>query len=131
MVQVCLEGVRSRVVIDCERKAFPVNQELEQGDSLSLLLFNLVFKKVGDYISGGMNFDRPIKKLWYADDLCLTGTSREETRYMCNPLLITEKRVGPEINEGKTKYLDGGRSTKILLRSKSLDIRMLPNFSYL
>ena len=109
MVQVCLEGSRSRVVIGSERSdAFAINSGLRQGDGLSPLLFNLVLEKVVRAIRnipGGVDFGGSIKILGFADDLDDIGKSREELRRVCSPLLTTAKRVGLECNEDKTKYL--------------------------
>ena len=67
MCAVCLEGVRSRVVLGSQRsEAFAVNSGLRQGDGLSFLLFNFVLEKVVraiENVPGGVNFGGPISKL--------------------------------------------------------------------
>ena len=109
MTEVCLTEVRSRVVINGEMSdAFAVNTGLRQGDGLSPLLFNLILEKVVrclENVPGGVVLGRPIKDLGYADDLDLLGETREEVRRLCGELLVTARRVGLEINEGKTEYL--------------------------
>lgn len=92
---------------------FATHKGLWQGDALSCLLFNLALEKVireSEIDTRGTIFNKSIQLLAYADDIDIIGRSERVVREAFSKLEIAAKKMGLTVNEGKTKYLQTGRT---------------------
>lgn len=106
MVKVKVGNVLSREV--------QVNTGLRQGDTLSPIIFNLVLEKVIRMMNitpdEGVKLDgTSISILAYADDIVLLGNNINTVKSLCERLIIAARRVGLQINEEKTEYMEISR----------------------
>ena len=137
MTAVCLRGSRSRVVANGRMsEPFAVHSGLRQGDGLSPLIFNLVLEKVVrslENVPGGVILGGRIPDLGYADDIDILGETRDDVRRLGGVLFETASRVGLEVNEGKTEYLECSRNVQdeLPLDIGGLRFKKVREFRYL
>ena len=84
--------------------AFNVSVGVHQGSALSPLLFNLVMEEATKECHRGVPWD-----LLYADDMIITGESKEEVEEQFHHWKAALERRGLKINIGKTKILVSGK----------------------
>ena len=93
---------------------FDINVGVHQGFTLSPLLFVLVLEEVTKEARQG-----GVKELLYADDLVLTGESREEVGRMLTEWKRAMESKGLRINMEKTKMVVSGSSEEMPVQSGS------------
>ena len=84
--------------------AFSVSVGVHQGSALSPLLFNLVMQEATKECHRGVPWD-----MLYADDLVITGVSKEEVERQFHLWRTALERRGLKINIDKTKILVSGK----------------------
>ena len=84
--------------------AFSVSVGVHQGSALSPLLFNLVMQEATKECHRGVPWD-----MLYADDLIITGESKEEVEQQLHLWKAALARRGLKINIDKTKILVSGK----------------------
>ena len=84
--------------------AFKVSVGVHQGSALSPLLFNLVMQEATKECHRGVPWD-----MLYADDLIITGESKEEVEREFHLWKAALARRGLKINIDKTKNLVSGK----------------------
>jgi len=82
---------------------------LKQCDSLSLILFNLTLQKVIESVKmvlSSINIGKEqLYVLAYADDIVLIGKNEIEIRHLFVEIENIARKLGLQINQGKTKYM--------------------------
>jgi len=82
---------------------------LKQGDSLSLILFNLTLQKVIESVKmvpSDINIGKEqLYVLAYADDILLIEKNEIEIRHLFVEIENIARKLGLQINQGKTKYM--------------------------
>jgi hypothetical protein len=87
-------------------KSFDVTYGVRQGDALSATLFNLILLKVIQNIEvTGTIVNKSKQILGYEDDIVLVGRNITALWELFIKLEKEGKKVGLNINEGKTKYM--------------------------
>ena len=106
-------GSKSRVcAAGGTSELFDINVGVHQGSTLSPLLFVLVLEEVTKEARQG-----GVKELLYADDLALTGESREEVGRMLTEWKRAMESKGLRINMEKTKMMVSGSSEEVPVQS--------------
>ena len=113
LVKICLEGSKSRVKIDgTHSDCFEVRSGLKQGDALSPVLFNIALESVFRNLEHRQQiFSRTGISLilTYAADIDVVGDSFDTVRGIFLQFQQEAKKMGLNINEDKTKYLQLSR----------------------
>ena len=91
---------------------FNITVGVHQGSTLSPLLFNLVLEEATKECSDGVPWD-----MLYADDLVLTGESKEEVLERFSRWKSAMESKGLKINIGKTKILITGKERETIVCS--------------
>jgi len=133
MVKVKVGNVLSREV--------QVNTGLRQGDALSPIIFNLVLEKVIRMMNispdEGVKLDgTSISILAYADDIVLLENNINTVKSLCERLITAARRVGLQINEEKTEYMEisrqrYGRQVEDFLKVGLYSFKNVSQFKYL
>ena len=106
MVMLLYEGTTSRVkTVAGKSEKFKIGVGVHQGSALSPLLFIAVMEEATKECRGEGLFE-----LLYADDLALTGETREEAKEMFVRWKSGMERRGLKINMEKTKVMVSGRN---------------------
>ena len=92
--------------------SFDITVGVHQGSTLSPLLFNLVLEEATKECSDGVPWD-----MLYADDLVLTGESKEEVLERFSRWKSAMESKGLKINIGKTKILITGKERETIVCS--------------
>ena len=136
LIQMTLKYNKGRVVIQNKlARAF----NIEKGDSLSTVLFNIVLERVVrklDINPGGTIYDRMVQVLAYADDVVIISRSIIDMQRTFLQLNEEGGKLGLTINEKKTKYMIATRNDKKWINSKDIKIgeynfERITNFKYL
>ena len=103
------EGSKSCIRVGMEQTAwFGVDSGVIQGDSLSLILFNLVLDyvmtKLGT-VDGEINWitGKRLKDLDYVDDICLFAKDKDSLKAMTEIFVAEARKIGLKINTRKTE----------------------------
>ncbi|VVC35169.1 Reverse transcriptase domain [Cinara cedri] len=133
MVKVKVGNVLSREV--------QVNTGLRQGDALSPIIFNLVLEKVNRMMNispdEGVKLDgTSISILAHADDIALLGNNINTVKSLCERLITAARRVGLQINEENTEYMEisrqrYGRQAEEFLKVGPYSFKNVSQFKYL
>jgi hypothetical protein len=117
------------------------NKGLLQGDAPSIIIFNLVLKKVIRMMNispdKGVKLDgTSISILAYADDIVLLGNDINTVRSLCERLITAARRVGFQINKEKTEYMEisrqwYGRQAEEFLKLGNYSFKNVSQFKYL
>ena len=82
---------------------------MKQGDSLSLMLFNLALQKVTRSIEMVLNgikiVEEQLTVVAYADGIVLIGKNEIEIRQLFIEIQNMDRKLGLHVNLGKTKYV--------------------------
>ena len=106
MVMLLYDGTTSRVkTVAGKSEKFKIGVGVHQGSALSPLLFIAVMEEATKECRGEGLFE-----LLYADDLVLTGETREEAKEMFIRWKSGIERRGLKINMEKTKVMVSGRN---------------------
>jgi hypothetical protein len=87
---------------------FPIENGLIQGDALSPLLYNFALEyaiRRVEVNQEGLKSNRTHQRLAYADDVHIVGENIDTIKKNTEALLDASKKVGPEVNPEKTKYM--------------------------
>jgi hypothetical protein len=107
----CVKKKKSAVRMEGTLSSFFENKTgLKEGDdSLSPILFNLAIQKVIQSIqtvSSGIKIgEEQSNVLAYADEIILIGNNETEIRYIFVEMKNAARKLGPQINQEKTKYM--------------------------
>jgi hypothetical protein len=88
--------------------SFHIQNDLKQGDALSLLLFKFALEYVSRKIQENpveLKLNGTHQLLIYADDVNLLGGNIDNIRKNTNALIDASNKVGVEVNTEKTKYM--------------------------
>jgi hypothetical protein len=129
LVKMTLANTNSKVKIQGELSlGFETTIGLRQGDSLSILLFNLCMEKIIRNVRinpGGTIFNRIRQCLAYADDVVILGRSEGYIKRTLEEMAATTHQIGLQMNDTKTKYminrLDGNKVKTIELMRKKYE----------
>lgn len=93
---------------------FEVDLGLRQGNALCPTLFNIGLKKVIRELSQRQKMEIVGKEsiLAYADDIVVLGNTRQEITQTKPELLEVSKKIGPCVNQEKTKFMVLSRSNE-------------------
>jgi hypothetical protein len=109
LIKMCIEDSRGIVISDGLRsEPFEITTGLRQGDALSPLLFNLALEKCIREATGGERDGATI--LGYADDIDLLSEDSEKVRSTFRGLKSAAGKIGLQINQEKTEYLEISRN---------------------
>ena len=116
LIKICLNETYSRVWVDKHLSdMFPIKNDLKQGDSLLLLLFNSAL----DYAirrvqvnQDGLKLNGTHQLLLYAADVNILGRSIHTIKKNAQSLEVARKEMGLEINADETKYMIVSRYQK-------------------
>ena len=138
----CVQKTRSAVRVEgAVSSSFKNKTGLKQGDSLSLILYNLALQKVIQSIKM-VPSDIKIGKehlniLAYADDIVLIGKYEIEVRQCFAEMENIARKLGLQINQEKTKYMIVERRNSLKhnktghLKIKKYKFERSENFKYL
>ena len=110
IIQVMLlyQKTRSRVrTVAGTSESFEINVGVHQGSALSPLLFIIVMEEASKECRKGTPWE-----LLYADDLVLTGESKDEVINMFRKWRNDVERRGLKINLNKTKVMSTGKEAE-------------------
>jgi len=108
LVKMTLANTNSKVKIQRELSLGFETIGLRQGDSLSILLFNLCMEKIIRNVRinpGGTIFNRIRQCLAYADDVVILGRSEGYIKRTLEEMAATTHQIGLQMNDTKTKYM--------------------------
>jgi hypothetical protein len=131
LIKMCLTETYSRVRVDKYlSEAFPIRNELKQGDGLSPLLFNLTLEyaiKRVQVNQDGLKLNGTHQLLAYADDVNTLGGSVHTVMENAEALVVATKETGLEVYADKTKYmamsrdLNAGRGHSVKIDNSSIE----------
>ena len=109
LIKICLNETYSRVWVDKHLSdMFPIKNDLKQGDSLLLLLFNSAL----DYAirrvqvnQDGLKLNGTHQLLLYAADVNILGGSVHTIKKNTEAFVVASKEIGLEVNADKPKYM--------------------------
>jgi len=142
MCKISVQKTRSAVRIEGTLSFFFKNKTgLQQGDSLSPILFDLALQKViqsTKMVPSGIKICKEqLNVLAYADDIVLIGRNEIEIRQLFVAIEHIARKLGLHINQGKTKYMiverkSSSKQNKIgQLTIKKYTFERVENFKYL
>jgi sorting nexin-29 len=118
--------------------SFPIQNGLEQGDALMLLLFNVALEYAIRKVQGnqaGLKLNGTLQLVAYADDVNLLGDNIDIINKNTQTLIDASKVVGLEVNVEKTKYMlisrdqNAGQNREIKLGNRPF--KNVSQFKYL
>lgn len=125
MIKLTLEETKSCVRIGNEvTENFEVGEGVKQGDPLSSTLFNLVLEYImreANINRTGLIYHKRHQCLAFADDIAIVSRSKKELREVLIRLEQSAEKMGLEISEKKTKYMEWNRNE--VRRDGKLEIR--------
>lgn len=107
LVKMTTENAKAQVMIEGKLgDVITLERGVRQGDALSAILFNLALNSILEKHAGTNNIVHKSTQLCaYADDVVLISRNINYLKEMLRELEEQGKRMGLEINEGKTKYM--------------------------
>ncbi|KAK9507146.1 hypothetical protein O3M35_007061 [Rhynocoris fuscipes] len=130
-----LKRATMKIKVGNMSRSIELNRGLRQGDVPSAKFFGCVleeaFRKC-EWESYGININgERLNKMKFADDVVLIGKSMSEIECMLNELTEEAKKLGLNINPGKTKLLKINNYESIKIKVKNEEIEEVEEFVYL
>jgi hypothetical protein len=117
LIKICINETDSTVHISKNLSdKFLIQNDLNQGDALSLLLFNSALEYAISRVQENQERLKPNRThqlLAYADDINIVGEYIDTIKKYTDALLDASKEVGIEVNQEKTKYMLMSHSQKV------------------